>query len=200
MAKKYSPLRSATWLLPILAIGVFLNEVYRQNTKDLTAWKGGGMGMFATVDGPGMRFINISLSDIGRKYRVTCLNKQLRRLRRVAEIEPSKTNIKKLADSVLQTKWRVEDRYYRQYRVDSFRVEVPGSATIQRAICPVSATVSHASDLIITPQTVRVEFWKTNYEKKSGSIFSNKWRSVELLRKSAVNVEYVWNKPIHPRD
>jgi len=42
--------RVLAWALPIVLIGVALTQIALAHTRDLTPWKGGGFGMFASVD------------------------------------------------------------------------------------------------------------------------------------------------------
>ena len=42
--------RVLAWALPVVLIVVALNQVVWAHTRDLTPWKGGGFGMFASVD------------------------------------------------------------------------------------------------------------------------------------------------------
>jgi hypothetical protein len=42
--------RALAWALPIVLILVALNQIHWAHTRDLTPWKGGGFGMFASVD------------------------------------------------------------------------------------------------------------------------------------------------------
>lgn len=42
--------RVLAWTLPIVMIGVALTQIGLAHTRDLTPWKGGGFGMFASVD------------------------------------------------------------------------------------------------------------------------------------------------------
>ena len=42
--------RVLAWALPIVLIGVALTQITLAHTRDLTPWKGGGFGMFASVD------------------------------------------------------------------------------------------------------------------------------------------------------
>ncbi len=42
--------RVLAWALPVVLIVVALNQITWAHTRDLTPWKGGGFGMFASVD------------------------------------------------------------------------------------------------------------------------------------------------------
>lgn len=45
------------WLVSLILIGVALLQIYLAVTANLTPWKGGGFGMFATIDSSAMRII-----------------------------------------------------------------------------------------------------------------------------------------------
>jgi len=54
-------------LIPALMVMVCFNQLYLAFTKDLTPWKGGGFGMFATTDRMERRPVHITLnSDLGK--------------------------------------------------------------------------------------------------------------------------------------
>lgn len=54
-------------LIPALLVIVCINQLYLAFTKDLTPWKGGGFGMFATIDRMERRPVHITVnSDIGK--------------------------------------------------------------------------------------------------------------------------------------
>jgi len=46
---------------PIVLIGIACLQLYLAHVHDLTPWKGGGFGMFSTVDSQGARFLRIYL-------------------------------------------------------------------------------------------------------------------------------------------
>jgi hypothetical protein len=48
-------------IAPVLLSAVALFQIYAARTAWLTPWKGGGFGMFSTVDSPGVRFLRIVL-------------------------------------------------------------------------------------------------------------------------------------------
>ena len=59
------------WLAPLILCGIALVQFVLAHTVDLSPWKGGGFGMFSTVDTPAMRFISASgLDEEGRDIRV----------------------------------------------------------------------------------------------------------------------------------
>lgn len=46
-------------IVPVVLVVVALNQVRLATTQDLVAWKGGGFGMFATVDAPDHRVVRV---------------------------------------------------------------------------------------------------------------------------------------------
>src|SRR5690554_3498707 len=50
-----------TWLAPGLLVVVACIQLALVRTQDLTAWKGGGFGMFSTLDSPSARALRVVL-------------------------------------------------------------------------------------------------------------------------------------------
>jgi hypothetical protein len=51
----------APWMAPGLLCGIALAQLLFAHFSSLSPWKGGGFGMFSTVDSPGARFLRIYL-------------------------------------------------------------------------------------------------------------------------------------------
>lgn len=51
----------ALWVPVLLSVAVLLNHFNRVHNHGLSVWKGGGMGMFATQEASGTRFVEIRL-------------------------------------------------------------------------------------------------------------------------------------------
>jgi hypothetical protein len=59
------------WLVPSLLVAVGLLQIYLARAAHLSPWKGGGFGMFATIDNPEMRVIAAeALSSDGQWLRL----------------------------------------------------------------------------------------------------------------------------------
>lgn len=55
------------WIAPLVLCAIGLNQLVLVHASALSRWKGGGFGMFATVDSPGARFLRIYLvTESGR--------------------------------------------------------------------------------------------------------------------------------------
>jgi hypothetical protein len=53
--------RLLAWGAPALLVAVAASQFWLAHARNLSAWKGGGFGMFSTVDSPGGRFLRIYL-------------------------------------------------------------------------------------------------------------------------------------------
>ena len=59
------------WVVPILLIGLAVNQIRLALTHNLSPWKGGGFGMFAVIDQPKMRALTAEgLDSNGSRCRV----------------------------------------------------------------------------------------------------------------------------------
>lgn len=59
------------WLAALILCGIAIAQLILANTGDLSPWKGGGFGMFATVDSPLMRTITAEgVDEDGNEVRI----------------------------------------------------------------------------------------------------------------------------------
>jgi hypothetical protein len=111
-----APLRDKlAWLPVALLVGVALTHVYRVEVFDLTPWKGGGFGMFSTLDGRDSRrlFVLLVRQSEGKKQGVDVdlpRKGTLKRLADKARAMPTAENLKALALEVAKHPWRIADR------------------------------------------------------------------------------------------
>jgi hypothetical protein len=99
----------------LLLLGVAAIQIYHAEVLDLTAWKGGGFGMFSTLDGRDNRRLIVTLvrrrSDqeerqpaaLPRTARVARLAKQARAM-------PSAERVQALADALAAQPWRIDQK------------------------------------------------------------------------------------------
>lgn len=93
-------------IVPVVAVLIFVAQVYRMYAYDLTVWKGGGMGMFASIDGPSTRLIKVYLiAPDGALLPVSSLSPDLERLSYRASVEPRNDNLQALAAAVNRRHW-----------------------------------------------------------------------------------------------
>ena len=57
--------RAINWIsvmgAPLVLILIACLQIYLTQTQELSRWKGGGFGMFSTLDSPSARFLRISI-------------------------------------------------------------------------------------------------------------------------------------------
>lgn len=105
------------WLPAIALIVVALTQVLLAKTADLSPWKGGGFGMFATTDGTAFRHVRIFVEAKGRSEELEIAPSQ-EFSAACAELFPSDRMLGSLAQAVV----RREQRYGRP--ADTVRIEV----------------------------------------------------------------------------
>jgi hypothetical protein len=95
----------AALLAPLLLAAVASFQLYLARTTLLTPWKGGGFGMFSTVDAPSARFLRIVLETAdGKEIRVGVPD-TLRRQAAVARAAPSDRRIEALGRALARGTW-----------------------------------------------------------------------------------------------
>jgi hypothetical protein len=93
---------------PALLCAVALIQIVAERTTRLTAWKGGGFGMFSTVDSPSARFIRIELETNRGAVRVSVPSGLQRDTARLREA-PNQAGLQTFAAKVANGRW-VADR------------------------------------------------------------------------------------------
>jgi hypothetical protein len=117
------------WLLtaapPAVLVGVALFQIHRVDVRDLTPWKGGGFGMFSTLDGRENRHLIITLLGDGGSTRVVAdlpTSAGVQRLVARARAMPTAENLENLAGELAGLSWRVP--YDNESRTGSQRARV----------------------------------------------------------------------------
>src|SRR5262245_41993239 len=98
-AARLSPL-----IAPILLGAIALFQMYAARTTWLTAWKGGGFGMFSTVDSPSVRFLRIALQTNRGAVRVGVPARFQREASRLREA-PDERSLHALAEKLAVGRW-----------------------------------------------------------------------------------------------
>jgi hypothetical protein len=95
-------------IVPLLLVFVACIQLYRAFSMQQSPWKGGGFGMFSTVDSPGARFLRIRIHTATGEFPVT-LPKILQPQGLMARTVPSEANAKQLAVALLKMTWVPQD-------------------------------------------------------------------------------------------
>jgi hypothetical protein len=109
-------------LLPVsLLVGVACAQVTLATTAGLTAWKGGGFGMFSTTDDGGRRYVRVFVSGVERSEEIA-ISPSLQDAARRAAALPGDAELSRLARRVVER----ERRYRRpvdMVRIATWRIE-----------------------------------------------------------------------------
>jgi hypothetical protein len=93
-------------VIPAIAILVAARQIYLQRTEDLSTWKGGGMGMFASADSMLTRYAKVYLLlPDGRRQPLLRITPHQEYLRQQALWFPTEDNFRLLANSIKATTW-----------------------------------------------------------------------------------------------
>jgi hypothetical protein len=104
-----------------LLLAVAVIQVVLVRVADLSPWKGGGFGMFATTDGTAFRYVRLFVDAPGRSEELS-VTASLEEPALRAQLFPSDHFLARLADAV----WKRERRHGRDVatvRVEVWRVE-----------------------------------------------------------------------------
>lgn len=100
---------------PILLLVVAIVQVVRANTIDQSPWKGGGFGMFASVDSPGNREIRAYLVtpeadiEIPLHFRAIIAERSLFDQISKARVIPTEANLQPIANQLARVSWWMKD-------------------------------------------------------------------------------------------
>jgi hypothetical protein len=124
-------------LLTIVAIG----QIVLAHTTDLSPWKGGGFGMFATIDGTATRHVRLFVRAPDRSEELA-IQPSFERAAAKAELFPSYQSLKRLADAVA-----ARERRYRRAAAE-IRVQVWRSTFDAESL--------RATERLVREETIRV--------------------------------------------
>ena len=96
------------WAMPVLLAIIALVHMARVRAYHQTPWKGGGFGMFSTIDKPSSRFFRCTLMTPDGNFPVTIPTSHQKLAERL-KIAPSPGNLKKIGNHLLATSWQLED-------------------------------------------------------------------------------------------
>ena len=151
------------WAVPILLCVVACLQIYLAMTKSLSPWKGGGFGMFSTVDSPDARFLRIYLIN-GTEETSILLPDSLKMLGREVQTIPSVSLASRLAQQLAQGTWapyRMTDPV-RRYQKGQTRGDGIDSETFYGVAGPSDATRNNNSsaDVVQTLPNGQIVFPK----------------------------------------
>jgi len=130
---------------------VAASQIHRVRTDGLPPWKGGGFGMFSTVDSIRARFVRVHLQIDGVDVRAA-LPRDWRPFATELQAVPGGQRLEALARELLEAPW------VRFVRSDN------GEAVFRKLPAGRALTSPHAR---VEPAAVRVEVWRYHFDAPS---------------------------------
>jgi hypothetical protein len=150
--------------IPAIALAVAARQLYLSTTDDLSTWKGGGMGMFASSENT-TRYAKVYLIfPDGSRQPLLRLTVKQEELRGQALNFPNDRNLRALARSVKATTWWASTTRVplNLYDKDGQKVE-DGSGQLYDLYPAHARTSSEPAEW-----SVEIEYWKAAYDPKTG--------------------------------
>ena len=197
MSPKQIRLTALVWGAPVLLCAIACLQIFLAMTKSLSPWKGGGFGMFSTVDSPDARFLRIYLIN-GNEETAVVLPDSLKMLGREVQTIPNPTLLSKLAQRLAQGTWapyRLTDPV-RHYQSAKTRADDTDTDTLSGLGSPEDVVKSLPDGQLVFPkllrmrekgepgiktdeavafQRVRVEVWKYSLDVGASQLKATKY-------------------------
>ena len=175
--------RAAAWITPAVLGAVAVVQFAYARFATLSPWKGGGFGMFSTVDSPGARFLRIRLFTAQGGILVQ-VPERWRASEREIRATGSEKAAAELARALAGGTWirlrlaSATERYRRMSRPpsaaeDTLGREADGIVDLGKLdlVRMLESRESPAQDDAVIPvDSVRVEVWKYRFDKATTSL------------------------------
>lgn len=151
------------FLIPFLLILVAINQQYLAHFHDLSPWKGGGFGMFSTIKGPSSRFLRVFISTQKGETPVQLSKTNKKKLLEIKTI-PTKNKLEKFGQNLLLKHWKFNG----EDEIISFEMN---SKVIDKQLETIKV------------ESIRIELWEYNYERKNDILKAIKKMEVHVKNK-----------------
>ena len=161
---------------PALLVVVALIEITVAHTTELTPWKGGGFGMFSTVDDPDARWVRCFVVANGHAVPVS-IPSDVERDVQVLQAMPSHPRLMRLAFHIARARWVTEafDRDPKEPPNPCAAAKLPPSI---RAWEP-DERAPKANELAPV-RAVRLEVWRLRFDLPTRRLVA--WRADTVLQ------------------
>jgi hypothetical protein len=167
--------------VPALLILVALIQIWFVYTNNLTPWKGGGFGMFASIDRMERRPVHITITASDRVFAVDPGNlvtgqNEMRKIQSM----PNNRRLNELAGNVMAASWTIDSsRAVSSYSAD----EIIGTSKYQKYLLkPVFSKSDAAGLTLISADLVSVEVFRMNYDTNNQKLSLKSLNRVVLGR------------------
>ena len=168
-----------TLFVPVIALSVFANQLYRQAAYDLSAWNGGGMGMFASADAPAYRFARVIAETGGQTIHLDCFASDLNDLLTSATHEPSNRNLSNLAQAVLAETWHLHETPAALAPSSLTSMLVQPRAAARYCPYPPPGGLGNQT---VRFDSVRVVFYKLTYDRATSTLSATQEAALDHVR------------------
>lgn len=166
-----------TYIAPLLLVAVASLQLYRAHAYQQTPWKGGGFGMFSTVDKPDTRVVRtFVVTADGRDLEVPHPRQAERDIGR-ARVVPSQAALERIGDAILDSRWvwaaydptaAGSDRPRRAY----------GSGARPRLRQAAAAEPEPPPEALVPVAAARVELWRIGFDGERSVLTSRRQSAV----------------------
>lgn len=161
-------------------------HAYRVWTVRQTPWKGGGFGMFSTVDAESARFLRVTLTLDGVEQPVR-VPESLAKRQAVLRAAPTEAGARELADKLLRLQWRRRSEYWsavaervesqKSLAADALRPPLSVAAELPRGQASDWEPVAGA-EAGVSPTAVRIEILRHRFDPSSSTLRAEPMLSV----------------------
>ena len=157
--------RAVNWIsvmgAPLALIVIACLQIYLTQTEGLSRWKGGGFGMFSTLDSPSARFLRIYIITENGEFPVEVPG-------HLAEVEskvravPTESNLSMLSVELAQARWIHNDGASQvAVNMGSGEVSINDSSSNDRPLFRALGRGEISSqEPLVNVQAIRVEVWR----------------------------------------
>lgn len=196
-ARRQAALRAG--LAPALLAAVAASQLFLAHAHGMSAWKGGGFGMFSTVDSPAGRFYRIALLTESGEVRVA-LPAGLEPVAAKARTLPTPQRLRRVATVLAAGRWvpytlvPAEQQYAGLHParpqddlMDPARAAPappgdlpPAQAPVTLAVLRMQAADEPPSPRQVAVRGVRLELWSTRFHPPSRTLRASRVASVTV--------------------
>jgi hypothetical protein len=169
---------------PALLVVVAAVQFYRAHAYHQSPWKGGGFGMFSTIDQPSARFLRCYLVTPAGDVPVSPPDRLYRAIRRV-RVVATQENLARVAQGLARSRWVRNDR-------PSEGVSGSSDSSSEAALDPPADTGRHVpryraaaeNEADVRPEdqatftAVRTELWRYRFFSDGCQLRATKWAEV----------------------
>lgn len=166
------------WYSPIAVLCIVaVWQIQRAHSTDLSPWKGGGFGMFSTVDQPAMRYLKVFLIEEGQETPIA-LPESLKPRTQRTKADPSKDNLEQVAEHLQG----IGLNQLRQWAVDDNECDSSDEAEDADSQEP---EADDLDEVIATVPQLRVELWRMQFDHSSKDLSASKYLETTVSLKAS---------------